>query len=213
MPLTDNVDCELTFYTNPWSRGQIVRWMLEETGADYQQQIVPYGEQMKAPAFLQINPMGKVPAIVHKSKVVTECAAICAYLAECFPDAALAPEKAELADYLRWLFFAAGPLEAAIVNRSLNVQVSDEQQRMVGYGSYDKAVDVLAAKLAESDYVAGSRFTAADVYVGSHVIWGIQFGTLPKRPEFEQYAARLMERAAFKTARAIDDELGEAMKP
>ncbi|MEZ5649822.1 MAG: glutathione S-transferase [Burkholderiaceae bacterium] len=208
MALTDSPDCGLVLYTNPWSRGQIARWMLEETGVDYGQRILAYGTSMKAPEYMAINPMGKVPAIVHEGRVVTECAAICAYLADAFPAAGLAPAPADRADYYRWLFFAAGPVESALVDRALKVQVSDEQQRMVGYGNYEHAVAVLAAAVARQPYIAGQSFSAADVYVGSHVIWGLQFGSLPKRAEFEDYAARLVGREAYRTAEEIDERLG-----
>ena len=212
MGLTDSPDCDLVLYTHPWSRGQIARWMLHETGADYRQVQLDYGTTMKAPEYLQVNPMGKVPAVVHRGAVVTECAAICAYLADAFPAAGLAPPPAERARYYRWMFFAAGPLEAAVINRTLKVEVSAEQQRMVGYGSYERAVDVLAAAVSAGPYLAGDRFTAADVYVGAHVIWGTQFGTLPTRGEFSDYAARLVERPAYRSAKAIDDELGQRLK-
>ena len=197
----------LTFYTNPMSRGRIARWMLEETGAPYETVVLGYADSMKAPEYLAINPMGKVPAIVHDGKAVTEGAAICAYLAEAFPDAGLAPTAAERADYYRWLFFAAGPVEAAITNRSLGVTPTDQQQRMAGYGSYDLMVDVLESAVSAHPYIAGDRFTAADVYVGSQVGWGLQFGTLPKRDAFADYWARLVERAAYIRGSAIDDAL------
>ena len=197
----------LTFYTNPMSRGRIVRWMLEETGAPYETVLLGYADSMKAPDYLAINPMGKVPAIVHDGKVVTEGAAICAYLADAFPDAGLAPTAAERADYYRWLFFAAGPVEAAVTNRSLGVTPTEQQQRMAGYGSYDMMVDVFERAVSAHPYIAGDRFTAADVYVGSQVIWGLQFGTLPVRDGFKAYADRLTTRDAYRRAGAIDDEL------
>ncbi|KQM28067.1 MULTISPECIES: glutathione S-transferase family protein [unclassified Sphingomonas] len=195
----------LTLYTNPMSRGRIARWMLEEVGADYAVEVLGYGSTMKADSYLAINPMGKVPAIVHDGRVVTECAAICAYLADAFPDAGLAPTAAERADYYRWMFFAAGPLEQAITNRSLGVVPSDDQQRMVGYGDYDRVVTVLEAAVAAHPYIAGDRFTAADVYVGSHVMWGTQFGTLPKLDAFTAYLGRLLDRPAYARASALDD--------
>jgi glutathione S-transferase len=198
---------KLVFYTNPMSRGQIARWMLEEVGAAYDQVLLDYGTTMKATDYLKVNPMGKVPAIVHDGSVVTECAAICAYLAEAFPAAGLAPKADERADYYRWLFFAAGPLEQAIINRTLGFEVPADKEMMAGYGSYDRTVDVLAAHVGGRDYVCGDRFTAADVYVGAHVGWGIGFGTLPKRPEFEAYAGRVTARDAYKRAKAIDDAL------
>jgi glutathione S-transferase len=200
----------LTLYTNPMSRGRIARWMLEEVGADYDVEMLGYGGTMKADAYLAINPMGKVPAIVHDGHVVTECAAICAYLADAFPDAGLAPVTGEHADYYRWLFFAAGPVEQAVTNRSLGVVPTDDQQRMVGYGDYDRVVDVLEAAVSAHPYIAGDRFTAADVYVGSQVMWGTQFGTLPKRDAFLAYAARLADRPAHVRASELDDAAMQA---
>jgi glutathione S-transferase len=211
MPLVDDASCPLVLYTHPWSRGQIARWMLEETGQPYRHVILGYGDTMKAPDYLKINPMGKVPSVVHEGRVVTECAAICAYLADAFPQAGLAPALADRADYYRWMFFAAGPVEAAVVNRTLKVEVSEAQRRMVGYGSYELAVDTLAQAVSHQPFVAGDRFTAADVYVGSQVIWGLQFKTLPERPEFRAYADRLSSRTAYQAARDIDAALGQAL--
>ena len=196
---------DLTLYTNPMSRGRIARWMLEEVGAAYEVVVLDYASTMKNEPYLSVNPMGKVPAIVENEAIVTECAAICAYLADVFPDSGLAPRPEERADYYRWLFFAAGPVEAAITNRSLGVVPTDQQQRMAGYGSYDRVVDVLEQAVAAHPYIAGERFTAADVYVGSQVIWGAQFGSLPKRDAFGAYIARLVSREAYVRAAALDD--------
>lgn len=199
---------ELTFYTNPMSRGQIARWMLEEVGVGYDQVILGYADTMKAPAYLAINPMGKVPAIVHHGHVVTEGAAICAYLADAFPEAGLAPrDEAERAAYYRWLFFAAGPVEAAVTNKSLGWHPSAEQGRMAGYGSYDAVVDVLDREIGAKSFVCGDRFTAADVYFGSAILWGTQFGTLPARESFNAYAERLSARPAYQKAKKIDADL------
>lgn len=197
----------LTFYTNPMSRGQIARWALHEAGADYDQVLLDYASTMKAEPYLSINPMGKVPAIVHDGKVVTECAAICAYLADAFPGAGLAPTADERADYYRWLFFAAGPIEYAVTERARGIEVSKEQSRMVGYGSFDAAVDALEGALDGRDYITGDRFTAADIYVGSQIIWGTTFGTLPKRDAFMPYVERLTARPAYMAAKAIDTAL------
>ena len=198
---------ELIFYTNPMSRGQIVRWMLEEVGAEYEQRVVQYGPEMKGPDYRAINPMGKVPAIVHEGRVVTECAAICAYLAEAFPQAGLAPTAEERADYYRWMFFGAGPLEQAIINHAMKWESPEDKQAMLGYGSYELAVETLAGWLADRDYVCGDRFTAADVYVGAQVDWGQAFGTLPANPVFAAYAERVRARPAYQRAKAIDNEL------
>ncbi|MBN8849097.1 MULTISPECIES: glutathione S-transferase family protein [unclassified Sphingomonas] len=204
---------ELAFYTNPMSRGRIVRWMLEEIGAPYETVLLDYGTTMKAPDYLAINPMGKVPAIVHKGRVVTEGAAIIAYLAEAFPEAGLAPVADERADYYRWMFFAAGPVEAATTDRSFGVQPDARQQTMAGYGTLDRVVDVLEQAVSAHPYIAGERFTAADVYVGSHVGWGMQFGSLPKREAFERYVERIMSRPAAARAREIDDALIPQQEP
>lgn len=197
----------IQFYTNPMSRGQIARWALHEADAPYEQHILDYAAAMKADAYLAINPMGKVPAIVHAGKVVTECAAICAYLADAFPDAGLAPAPNDRADYYRWLFFAAGPVEASVTNKAAGFHPSEEQGRMFGYGSYDRTITTLDAALSASAYICGDAFTAADIYVGAQVIWGTQFGTIPQSPAFTAYAARLTARPAYLAAKAIDDAL------
>jgi glutathione S-transferase len=198
---------ELVFYTNPMSRGRIVRWMLEEVGAPYRTEILDYASSLKAPPYLAVNPMGKVPAIVHRGVVVTECAAICAYLADAFPQAGLAPPTTERGAYYRWMFFAAGPVEAASTNKSMGFEVSPEGQRMAGYGNLGLVVDALEGAASKSDYIAGDRFTAADVYVGSQIGWGMQFGWLEKRPAFEGYWSRISQRPAAIRAREIDDSL------
>jgi glutathione S-transferase len=202
----------LEFYTNPMSRGQIARWALEEAGADYKENIVAYGAPMKSDAYLAINPMGKVPAIRHDGQVVTESAAICAYLADAFPQAGLAPAPGERASYYRWMFFGAGALEAAVINRSMGFEASEEQGRMLGYGNYDLAVKVLEAWLSDRLYVCGDRFTMADVYVGAQVDWGIQFDTLPERDAFIRYAERVRDRDPYRKAKARDQELMAAMQ-
>lgn len=198
---------ELIFYTNPMSRGQIVRWMLEEVGAPYETRLLDYGTTMKGADYLAINPMGKVPAIVHAGRTVTECAAICAYLADAFPDTGLAPAPDDRADYYRWLFFAAGPLEQAITAKQFGFEPDADQQRMAGFGSLASVLDALEGAVAGKAFVAGDRFSAADVYVGSQIDWGLQFGTIPSRPAFEAYVAPLRERTGYKRAKAIDNAL------
>ena len=198
---------ELILYTNPMSRGQIARWMLEETGQPYHTELLDYASTMKQEPYLSINPMGKVPAIRHDGRIVTECAAICAYLADVFPDSGLAPRDEEKADYYRWLFFGAGPVEQAVTNNHLGFKPTEDQGRMAGYGSYDRTLDVLDRHLSRNDYVCGGRFTAADVYVGSQVIWGTQFGTVAPRSSYPAYVERLTARDAYRRAKAIDDAL------
>ena len=195
---------ELTFYTNPQSRGRIARWMLEEVGASYRTEVIEYGAPMKSPSYLAINPMGKVPAIRHRATVVTEAAAICAYLADAFPDAGLAPPAGERGTYYRWLFFAAGPVEAATTCRHLGLEAPADKASMVGYGTYRSMVDTLEKAVAENPYIVGDHFSAADVYVGSQVGWGMFMGSLEKRPAFSDYWARVSDRDAYRRADALD---------
>jgi glutathione S-transferase len=203
---------DLIFYTNPQSRGRTVRWMLEEIGEPYETEVIAY-DQIKGERYLAVNPMGKVPAIRHNGRVVTECAAICAYLADVFPQAGLAPRDDEKADYYRWLFYAAGPVEQAVTNKAAGWEPAEDKQRMFGYGNFDKVVVVLDELLSLRPYVCGERFTAADVYAGSQIMFPMQFGMLPKLPSFEAYAARLAGRDAYKRAKAIDEEIIAKMQP
>ena len=199
---------ELVFYTNPMSRGRMVRWMLEEVGAPYRVEVLEYGGSMKSADYLALNPMGKVPAIRHGDATVTECAAICAYLADAFPQAGLAPPTDARGDYYRWLFFAAGPLESATTNRMLGFEATAEQEMSVGYGNLATVIDALETAVAGGSYVAGERFTAADVYVGSHIGWGMgMMKTIDERPVFVDYWGRVSEREAHRRANALDDAL------
>ena len=200
---------ELVFYTHPQSRGRIVRWMLEEVGQPYRTELLEYGTTMKGPAYLAINPMGKVPAIRHGDMVVTEAAAICAYLADAFPEARLAPPPGDRlrGAYYRWLFYGAGPLEAAWTNKAMGFVVPPERERMAGYGRFETVVDVLEQAFSRADYVVGDSFTAADVYLGSGLGFGMQFGMIEKRPAFEQYCQRLSARPAALRVKEIDDAL------
>jgi glutathione S-transferase len=205
------MDRSLTFYTNPQSRGRIVRWMLEELGQPYRTEVLAYGAAMKAPEYRVINPMGKVPAIRHGEVIVTETPAICAYLADAFAQAALAPPAAERGDYYRWLFFAAGPLEQATVNQALGVQVAEQQRGFVGYGDLATVIDTLEGVLRGRTYVAGHHFSAADVYLGSSLGWGMQFDTIPRREAFVAYVEHLRQRPAWQRAQQIDDALMKQM--
>lgn len=206
---------QLILYTNPMSRGRIARWMLEEVGAPYETVLFDYGTSMKAPDYLAVNPMGKVPAIRHGEMVVTEGAAICAYLADAFPDAGLAPPPGDpqRGTYYRWLFFGAGPLEQAVIGRALGLLAPVEKRAMAGYGTYEDVMDTLETAVANGPYVCGGQFTAADVYVGSQIGWGLQFGTVEKRPGFEDYVARLMARPAAVRARELDDAAMAQVQP
>ena len=198
---------DLTFYTNPMSRGQTVRWMLEEIGEPYDTLILDYGTSMKAEPYLAINPMGKVPAIVHDGRIVTEVAAICLYLADAFPRAGLAPDPSDRADYYRWVFFVAGPVEAAFSNKAVGWEPDADRQRSFGYGSYDLAIATLEKALTGKTFIAGDRFTAADLFVGAYVNFMINFKLLEPKPLFADYARRMTDRDAFRRAQEIDGKL------
>jgi glutathione S-transferase len=198
---------DLVFYTNPMSRGRIVRWALEEIGAAYETEVLDYGTTMKAADYLAVNPMGKVPAIRHRGQVVTETAAICTYLADAYPDAGLAPPADQRAAYYRWLFFFAGAVEAAVMNRALGFEVPPDRERTVGYGTYATVLDVIEGAVAAGPYIAGDSFTAADIYCGSQIGFGMQFGSMERRPAFEDYYARISARPAHARAAALDDAL------
>ncbi len=201
---------DLVFYTNPMSRGRIVRFMLEEIGVPYETRMLAYGAEMRDPAYLALNPMAKVPTLVHGQTVITEAAAICTYLAcDAFPDKGLAPPagSAERGVFYRWMFFGAGPVEAAVTDSSLGVVIDTPQLRgRVGYGDMSSVVDTLAGLLADGrTWLLGAQFSAVDVYLGSQISWGVQFKTLEAPPEFSDYIQRLSARHAAIRAAGLDD--------
>jgi glutathione S-transferase len=205
----------LTFYTNPMSRGRIVRWMLEEAACTYETVVLDYGTSMKAPEYLAINPMGKVPAIRYGETVVTEAAAICAYLADAFPDAGLAPPPGNprRGPYYRWLFFGAGPVEAVMTGKALGLLAPADKKAMAGYGSYEEVLDTIEQAVGGEGYLCGDQFSAADLYLGSQLGFAIRFGMIEPRPAFANYVGRLMERPAAKRANEIDDALMPKQEP
>ena len=193
---------EIVFYHNPQSRSQMAHWMLEEAGAPYK--IVPIdfakGEN-RAPEFLAINPMGKLPTIVHRDTVVTETAAIIAYIADAFPDAGLAPPPGDplRGAYYRWLFFGAGCFEPALLDKMMD-RPPVERKSAVGWGSYEEVLATLKKALSGGPYLLGEKFSAADVYIGSEVRFAMMFGASGLKGEkvFEDYVARLSARPAAK---------------
>ena len=200
---------DFTFYTVAMSRGQMARWALHEAAADYDQVVFEWDS--KPANFADINPMGKVPAIVHhlggQDHVVAETAAICHYLAEVHPGAGLLPQAHEKAAYFRWLFFAAGPMEQALIARALEWEVPEGKASTAGFGSLELTLDAADGWLLANDYAAGNRFTMADVYFGSQFIWGLRFGSIPERPSFRAYVERLTAREKYNEALAIDNAL------
>jgi glutathione S-transferase len=193
----------LTFYTNPMSRGRIARWMLEEIGEPYDTVLLDFGPGMHNSGYRAVNPMAKVPSLVHDGHTVTEVAAICTYLAMTFPETGLmAGDKAA---FFRWMFFGAGPVEQAVVNTSLGWVPAPEHRGRTGYGSLDRVARTLTGHLERNDYFADNRFTAVDVYLGSQIGWGLRFGTIPANDTLAAYWARISTRPALAAANAKDD--------
>jgi glutathione S-transferase len=204
---------ELTFYTNPQSRGLIVHWMMEELGEPYETVWIEYGEQMKGAEYLAVNPMGKVPALVHRGTSITECSAIITYLAASFPEKSLMPAAgtAELANFYRWSYFSAGPLELLMTVKSMNWEVPTERERSVGFGKEGDVIEALEYALSKGPFICGDRFTAADVSVGSSIHWAMMFEAIEKRPILQEYVSGLLERPAYIRSQEINEERRQAM--
>ena len=205
---------EIVFYHSPMSRGRMVHWMLEEVGAPYRVELINLekGDQKK-PGFLAVNPMGKLPAISHRGTVVTETGAIIAYLADAFPAAKLAPAIGDPArgSYLRWMFFGAGCVDSALVDRML-ARPAPDRPSALGYGRHEDVAKVLEQAVTPGPFILGERFSAADVYVGSQIGWGLMMKTLEPLPAFRAYMGGLAQRPAFKCFNAQSDELAAKMK-
>ncbi len=203
----------IQFYTHPMSRGRIVHWMLEELNVPYQTHLVDLtaGEQKK-PEYLKINPMGKVPAVIHKGNVITEAAAICLYLADAHPEAQLAPSPTDprRGTYYRWMFFSSNCVEPAMVDKALSRAPGDE--RFIGYGTYEKTIGTLESLLSNGPYILGEQFSAADVYIASQIRYGFVTRTLEPRIAFEKYLAYCADRPAYKRFMEKSEEMRASLK-
>jgi len=199
----------LVHYHAPQTRSFTIRWLFEELGSPpHELKVLDLKKgDHKSPQFLAVNPMGKVPAITHGGTVITESGAIAIYLADLFPEAGLAPPIGDTArgSYLRWIVFSHAALEPAVTDHALKREPGSAS--MLGYGSYDDTVTVLAGALTKGPYLLGEKFSAADVVLGSGIRWMLMFKILPEREEFTSYAARLSERPALKRALAQDAKL------
>lgn len=199
---------QLTFYTNPQSRGMVVRWMLAECGLvegegftaiDMEMDSIENPNGIKSSDYLEINPMGKVPALVDGDVVVTETSAICAYLADKFPEKNLAPtiSDASRGTYYRWLFYTHGVLEPAAGAKYMDLLVPEDKSSMSGYGTFDDVITTLKTALSDTIYLCGDHFTAADLFLAANLGWFMQWDMVPKHPEFEAYVARHCSREAY----------------
>lgn len=205
---------EIVLYYNPMSRAGIAHYMLEEIGAPYRMELLSFDrKEHKSEKFLAVNPMGKVPTLVHRGVVITEAAAICAYLADAFPKANLAPavDDPQRGTYYRWMFFSASCLEYAALDHSLKREPVPPSR--IGYGTYEDTLAALEHGLAPGPFILGDKFSAADVYVGAQLSWGMMVKAIEPRPAFTAYTARIAERPAFKRYREQTEKYIAQLKP
>src|SRR5215475_9973537 len=198
----------ITFFHSPNTRSSGVRILLEELGAPYELHAVNMkaGDQRK-PAFLAVNPMGKVPAIMHRGALVTEQGAIFLYLADLFPQAGLTPalDDPRRGAYLRWLVYYGSSFEPAVVDRALKRDPAP--LAMCPYGDYDTMLKTVSDQLAKGPYLLGDRMTAADVLWGSALKWTTMFKLVPELPVITDYVNRLSARPSVGKIKALDDQL------
>lgn len=201
----------ITLFSNPQSRGRIVRWMLEEIGEPYDVKVMTFGGDIKSPEYLKLNPMGKVPTLMYKDSVITEVAAICTFLAEQFPEKGLAPPPHSPArgSYYRWLFFVAGPLEMASSAKAFGWKIDDKTAISVGCGRIQDTLNTIEQTLAKQPYLCGDQFTTADLLMASYLGWEIMTKVLEPTPVFSEYVERCEQREAAKRANRLDDALLE----
>ncbi len=202
----------LTLFHAAPSRSSIARWMLEEIGEPYGVHLLSLSRgDNRTPEYLAVNPMGKVPALRHGDVIITEAAAICAYLADEFPRVRLNVPVGDprRGTYFKWLFFGPSCVEPAITDRAFP-RKEEPRRGMLGYGDFDTVMDVLAEAVARERYLMGEQFTAADVVIGSGIRWGLMFKLLPERPELVAYVSRLAQRPALQRAEAADKEIAAA---
>jgi glutathione S-transferase len=199
---------QIVLYHSPNTRSSIALTLLEELGVPYDLEVLDMkaGEQQQ-PAYLAVNPMGKVPAIRHGDAVITEQVAIFLYLADLFPEAGLAPavHSPMRGPYLRWMVFYAACFEPAIGDKALNRPAGPPGQ--MGYGDFDRVMKTISDQLAKGTYLLGEKFTAADILWGNGLTWTKIFGLLPEDPVFDAYIARHTERPSVARANAIDADL------
>jgi glutathione S-transferase len=203
---------DLTLYHIAPSRSSVVLWMLEEIGEPYDIHLLSMKKGTnREPAYLAVNPMGKVPALRHRDVIITEAAAICTYLADAFPQAGLniPLDDPRRGPYLKWLFFGPGVLESAVMDRAFP-RAGAARREALGYGDFDTTMNVVANAVTPGPFLMGDRFTAADVVIGANLRWGMMYKMIPERKEFSDYVARFADRPAAKRAQAKDEELAKA---
>lgn len=196
----------LKLYSNAQSRGLVIEWLLIELGAEFEKIELAYHTEMKSESYLKINPFGKVPTLVDGDVVIYEMPAICAYLADKFFDQGLAPalDDPKRGLYFRWLFFAAGPWDAAMTDRALKVEITDEQKMHIGYGNFQDTHTALIQSLEQAQpYLCGEQFTVADVFVGSMLFWQLKMAEIESHPAIEKYLNSIKNRKNLRNNQAL----------
>jgi len=196
----------LKLYSNAQSRGLVIEWLLIELGAEFEKIELAYHTEMKSESYLKINPFGKVPTLVDGDVVIYEMPAICAYLADKFFDQGLAPalDDPKRGLYFRWLFFAAGPWDAATTDRALKVEITDEQKMHIGYGNFQDTYTALIQGLEQAQpYLCGEQFTVADVFVGSMLFWQLKMAEIESHPAIEKYLNSIKSRKNLRNNQAL----------
>jgi glutathione S-transferase len=196
----------LKLYSNAQSRGLVIEWLLIELGAEFEKIELAYHTEMKSESYLKINPFGKVPTLVDGDVVIYEMPAICAYLADKFFDQGLAPalDDPKRGLYFRWLFFAAGPWDAATTDRVLKVEITDEQKMHIGYGNFQDTYTALIQGLEQAQpYLCGEQFTVADVFVGSMLFWQLKMAEIESHPAIEKYLNSIKSRKNLRNNQAL----------
>jgi glutathione S-transferase len=206
--LMNDTDRKVTFFHSPQSRSAGTLILLEELGADYEIHALDFkkGEQRQA-EYLAVNPMGKVPAIVHRGALVTEQGAVYAYLADLYPEAGITPAIGDAlrGPYLRWLFYYGSSFEPALIDRSMKREPAPPSTSP--YGDYDSMLKILFDQLEKGPYLLGDRFTAADVLWGTALRWTTMFKLVPETPAVKAYIERVTARPAAQRAAKIDADI------
>jgi glutathione S-transferase len=204
----------VTFFHAPQSRSAGALVLLEELGADYELRVLnlKQGDQRK-PEYLGVNPMGKVPAIVHDGALVTEQGAVYTYLADLYPEAGITPAIGDplRGPYLRWLFYYGSSFEPALIDKAMKREPAPASTSP--YGDYDTMLKTLTDQLAAGPWLLGERFTAADVLWGTALRWTTMFKLVPETPVIAGYIARVAARPAVARAARIDADLAAKATP
>ena len=198
---------KIVLYTHPQSRGRNVVWMLEECGAEYETVLMNFGEDLHSPAYLAVNPMGKLPALKYGDTVITEASAIITFLADLFPQAQLAPAQVDgqRGEYYRWLFYTASSVEAALMEVAFQFPIQPAMRKTLGYGSMEQVIATLDGQLQQQPYLTGEAFQACDLLLAGVLMFAIRSKAIAPTAAMQDYLARIMARPALQAMNQISE--------